>query len=555
MKKVKMKRFLSSSSGIIIFVFFLGCATNANYIKEVPTEPYTSASKEHLDYTDEEVEFKKIESINTIIGYQQFVQIFPHGKLTSEAKKRIADSQEDAFARTIQIGTIEAFQGFIESYPESKYNLEIEDYFAWMEKSRIGALLTFPPDLKADSLKKDVIDNLDKYQDKLGKRIIILTDQDEVMRDNLKVVISICYIRIPPRFGEITKNAIQIFGHSILLFPAAIVGLALDAVAYPSKIIISWEATIKCVNLPEKVEYEKSSRTNDISNINGFFKLIQEAEFVAWITESNIPSLELLNIAYQSGDEYFRWAILNALDRSNKNTTDLFSRALQDNSSKVRMSAAKALCNQNDPRGFTFLKNALRDKDLNVGSNAIEMLEIISNSKAAEILASALKDNEAGLQFVEMGACNKIKEPVMNKETMELFVQALGSDDLKVRFCAATVLCNQNNPRGYAILESIIQDKDDDLRVMTITALKGIKTPQAVHILVLALKDDNWGVQREAITALSEIKDTTAVKPLIDAIDRNNSYYVTSALKEITGQDFGEDKKKWQEWYDQNMIK
>ena len=455
MSKKQLKKCAFNSTEIIILVFFFGCASKENNIKEDTAGLYTPVP---FIATNEELVFRNIEARNSIIAYKEFIQKYSQGEFTSEAKKRIAESDDEAFVRTAKIRTIDAFQGFIESYPESKYTLEIKDYFAWMEKSKIGVLLTFPSsDGKADSLKKDLIININKYQHKFGRRIIILKDLDEEKINNIKVMISVNYSRTDPTFGEITKYS-AIFAQTILFFPAAIVGLALDAATYPFKIVKSWYATIKCVSVPEGVEYEKSGSPNDISTEDNFLKKIHEAEFIAWISESNIPPLGFLNIIFQTGDEYFKWSILNALDRTNKKTTDLFSLALRDKNLRVRMCAAKALCNQNDPR-------------------------------------------------------------------------------------------------GYDVLQSAIQDNDFDLRVMTIRSLKEIKSSNAVQLLVLALKNDLWGVQLEAIKALSEIKDSTTIKPLIDAFDKDNSYFVTMALKEITGQDLGEDKKKWQEWYEQNMIK
>jgi len=72
---------------------------------------------------------------------------------------------------------------------------------------------------------------------------------------------------------------------------------------------------------------------------------------------------------------------------------------------------------------------------------------------------------------------------------------------------------------------------------------------------ISALKDSDWMVRQAAAYALGEIKDPRAVKPLISAL--NDSHWsvrqaAAEALKEITGKDFGEDQRKWQEWWEKS---
>uniref|UniRef100_A0A7C2K2T5 HEAT repeat domain-containing protein n=1 Tax=candidate division WOR-3 bacterium TaxID=2052148 RepID=A0A7C2K2T5_UNCW3 len=82
-----------------------------------------------------------------------------------------------------------------------------------------------------------------------------------------------------------------------------------------------------------------------------------------------------------------------------------------------------------------------------------------------------------------------------------------------------------------------------------LSALRGIEP------LISALKDVNWHVREAVAYALGEIKDLRAVEPLISALKDVNSSVrraAAKALEEITGQNFGEDQAKWQEWWEKN---
>ncbi len=62
-------------------------------------------------------------------------------------------------------------------------------------------------------------------------------------------------------------------------------------------------------------------------------------------------------------------------------------------------------------------------------------------------------------------------------------------------------------------------------------------------------------VRKELAKALGELRNSNAVEPLITILKDENRRVRASAakaLKKITGQNFGEDTIKWQEWWDKN---
>ncbi|MCK4401747.1 HEAT repeat domain-containing protein, partial [bacterium] len=69
-----------------------------------------------------------------------------------------------------------------------------------------------------------------------------------------------------------------------------------------------------------------------------------------------------------------------------------------------------------------------------------------------------------------------------------------------------------------------------------------------------ALKDNDWTVRAGAVAALAEIKDVRAISHLIGTLeDKHPSVreIIVNALRKITGENFGQDPVKWQEWYEQ----
>ncbi len=72
---------------------------------------------------------------------------------------------------------------------------------------------------------------------------------------------------------------------------------------------------------------------------------------------------------------------------------------------------------------------------------------------------------------------------------------------------------------------------------------------EAVPVVVPLLQDRDEGVRWAAIKVLSEIGGEAAILPLLDQLDQGrNVADVVSALKMLTGQDFGSRGMAWREW-------
>ncbi|MFB0566676.1 MAG: HEAT repeat domain-containing protein [Candidatus Aminicenantaceae bacterium] len=88
--------------------------------------------------------------------------------------------------------------------------------------------------------------------------------------------------------------------------------------------------------------------------------------------------------------------------------------------------------------------------------------------------------------------------------------------------------------------------------------LEMMGTAYGYTFLLSALKDGNWEVSYYATKALGELGDPRAVEPLITALKDEESSIrrdAADSLKNITGEDFGEDQEKWQKWWKENKEK
>ncbi len=100
---------------------------------------------------------------------------------------------------------------------------------------------------------------------------------------------------------------------------------------------------------------------------------------------------------------------------------------------------------------------------------------------------------------------------------------------------------------------------DESVRAYCAEILGSTENKRAIKPLIEALNDTDGAVRMNAAYSLGDINDISAIDPLIRTI--TNCNYVNniriceaskSSLKKITGQDFGENKEKWQEWWNRN---
>jgi len=105
--------------------------------------------------------------------------------------------------------------------------------------------------------------------------------------------------------------------------------------------------------------------------------------------------------------------------------------------------------------------------------------------------------------------------------TLQVLRQAVTDSEADVRMAACEALALQGGPEAVELLASLVRgDVDPDVRLAAVRALGQTKDPRAKEALKYALTEGDPALQRQAMLT----------------------------LKEITGQDFGGNAKKWREY-------
>ncbi|HYA86903.1 MAG TPA: ankyrin repeat domain-containing protein [Nitrospirota bacterium] len=117
----------------------------------------------------------------------------------------------------------------------------------------------------------------------------------------------------------------------------------------------------------------------------------------------------------------------------------------------------------------------------------------------------------------------------------------------------APVAGNKAEDRLVEKLLESLKDKEPPVRWEAAMQLGDLKDNRAVVPLINALlSDDHPYVRRRAAFALGELHDLRALDALIKALHDEDSFVsrlASEALEKITGQHFGNDSKKWADWW------
>lgn len=139
--------------------------------------------------------------------------------------------------------------------------------------------------------------------------------------------------------------------------------------------------------------------------------------------------------------------------------------------------------------------------------------------------------------------------------------------DPSVRAAAVRALSNHGGPEHAAMLAERLGDEDAIVRLEAARALQRIHSPATVDALLRHLPEPSVGdpargiapageadaaVRAEVARALGQYAENRVVLALISAladralpVNRN----AQDSLRILTGQDFGFDRRAWQEWY------
>ena len=201
-----------------------------------------------------------------------------------------------------------------------------------------------------------------------------------------------------------------------------------------------------------------------------------------------------------------------------------------------------------DQRFVTALMAKLKDKNNRVRHRAAYELGGLGDKRALEPLIAALKDKEWTVRSTAAEALGYIGD----KGAVAPLVAML-DDDYNICLAASEALKKIGEPSVAPLIASLQNKKwkSSTNKAKALRTLGVIGGKRAIKILLRASKDKDLFVYSAALEALGDIGDKSTVGELIPLLKEPAMHYsiVVEALTKITGQNFGENYDKWNEWH------
>ena len=141
-----------------------------------------------------------------------------------------------------------------------------------------------------------------------------------------------------------------------------------------------------------------------------------------------------------------------------------------------------------------------------------------------------------------------------------IYKSAMRDDSDLIQEAAASILLEKwKEKKTWAIdfLKAEIHDLGGPFVTRLFNHLRWKKDKLTIDLLVSAALNNKFEyIRAQAITALGNIKARSTLKLLISLLESDSEAVKTAAaraLKEVTGENFGPDQAKWQEWWSKNQ--
>ncbi|MDP2922145.1 MAG: HEAT repeat domain-containing protein [Candidatus Omnitrophota bacterium] len=186
-----------------------------------------------------------------------------------------------------------------------------------------------------------------------------------------------------------------------------------------------------------------------------------------------------------------------------------------------------------------------------LGAN-VALLDAADNSEALDTLLQGLKDKDSQVRYLSVNSLQRIKDP---KIIDPLITMLGGEQEEELRRSAMRILYGMRTFLKPAPFIKMLNNKNGiaENRLFAIQILGELKSPEAAESLIVILKDpgEKENIKKEALLTLEKIKNLDLRELLLFLLERNDAelnQFVAQGLKELTGEDFGEDPAKMKEW-------
>ncbi|HEY9865143.1 MAG TPA: HEAT repeat domain-containing protein [Candidatus Obscuribacterales bacterium] len=318
-------------------------------------------------------------------------------------------------------------------------------------------------------------------------------------------------------------------------------------------------------SVSENLSQGRSDHTTDFMNALQESNWQIRQEWVQQLTASYNPEIttELLRLLRQ---EHRNATIVNSviqvLALSRVDLIPALIECLQDSDPELRIYAAQALGQRDDPRAIPNLILALADPDSNVRYHAVEALGRLKARDAIDPLLEIAQSQDFFLAFPALDALMQIGDLSIAGRLMPLIQKTL---NWRVRREAVDSLAMQDDPnltqdllrllreqhRNPDILNSVLQvlalsqidpipslvvclnDPDPDLRIYTALALGERHDPRAIPALIPLLDDPNVNVRYHTIESLGHLRASEAVDKLVEITQSGDFFLAFPALEAL----------------------
>jgi HEAT repeat protein/beta-lactamase regulating signal transducer with metallopeptidase domain len=229
-----------------------------------------------------------------------------------------------------------------------------------------------------------------------------------------------------------------------------------------------------------------------------------------------------------------RLAAIEALGQlSDPRAIDALAEALRtDADPRVREAAASALGEIDSPRAVPALISALgSERVVPVRAKIAWALGEIEDARAVDALGNALRDQAVEVRRQAIWALGEIEAP----SAAPAIIPLLRDSDAETRKQAAWALGEIGNTDAVAALSAATKDADAEVRNQAVHALGEIADARALPALIAALSDDEVEVRRHAVSAIGSLELRSAPPGLIAAL-RDRDTEVQKAAAEALGE-------------------
>ncbi len=198
-----------------------------------------------------------------------------------------------------------------------------------------------------------------------------------------------------------------------------------------------------------------------------------------------------------------------------------------------------------------FLKD-FRSEDATVRREAVLKLTPFADLGAAALVVEKVYGHETHARVLDaaMGVIASTKDP----EVIDWLIgKAGGRGNWEVRAPLVEALGYVESTRADAKLKSLVlTEKDPRVLSMALFGVAEKKMKGALDAVLPHLENEDWQVRVAAIEAIVAIGDDKGVMALIDRLMNERGRLredIASALRAMTGKDFGRDANAWRKWF------